>query len=59
MNTAENDNLRIGLGSLPSQAKGVSDIVRDLLDGIDLVIMAEKDGILFFLKSKNFFLIKA
>ena len=58
MNSAENDNLRIGFGCLPSQAKGVSDIVRDLLDGIDLVIVAKKDGILFFLKSKNFFLIK-
>ena len=56
MNSAKNDDVRIGFRRLSSQAKGVSDIVRDLLDGIYLLVMAKKNGIFLFFQAKDFIL---
>ena len=57
MNPTEYDYLGISFGCLPGQAKGISDIISNLLDRVDLIIVAEKNCILLFFQSENFFLL--
>ena len=55
VNSAEGDDVGIGFAGLVGEAQGVAHVVGDVLDGADLVVVGENDGVLFFLETKDVF----
>ncbi len=47
MNSAKNNNFRIGFSSLTGKSEGVSNIICHFLNRINLVIMTEQNRIFF------------
>ena len=55
MNTAESDDVGIGLLGPEGKPKRVAHIVGNILDFRDLVIVGEDDSVAFFLQVQNIF----
>ena len=53
MDAAKDDHVGIGLGGFLTQAEGIPDKVRNLLDLLDLVVVRENDGIPLLLETQD------
>ena len=55
MHTAEDDNIGIGFLGPVGEAQGIADVVRNVLNGTDLVIVGENDSVALFFEAKDVF----
>ena len=56
VHSAEDNDFGIGFGGLPGQTEEISNIISNLLDWVDLIIMAKDYGIGLFLEPYDFLL---
>ena len=54
MDSAERNDIGIGLLSTKGKAEGISDVIGNLLNFLDLVVVGQNHGIPFLFQSKNF-----
>jgi hypothetical protein len=53
VDTAEDDDVGVGLGGFLTQAEGITDMIGHALDLLDLVVVREYDGIPLLLQPQN------
>ena len=56
MDAAEADDVGVGFLSFVCQTEGIADIVGEILNGADLVVVGQDDGVTFFFKAQYIFL---
>jgi hypothetical protein len=56
VNAAKDNGIAIRFFRVVSETEGVTHVIGDTLDGVNLVIMRKDDGIAFFFKRNDFFL---
>lgn len=54
MDTAEDDDVGVGVFRVISEAERIADVVRDILNISGLVVMGEDNGVAFLFQSKDF-----
>ena len=57
VHSAENDCFGIGLRGFSCLTKRIANVIRDLLDRIDLIIMTKQDGVFLLFESNDFLLL--
>ena len=55
VDAAEADDVGVGFLSLVCQTEGIADVVGEILNGADLVVVGQDDGIAFFFEAQNIF----